>query len=120
MLEVPLSEGATRRVQINAYERNPEARRRCIQHYGVTCCICGIDFGKLYGSSAAGFIHVHHLRPVSEMGKSYVVDPVRDLRPVCPNCHAVVHLARPPYSTDQVAAMLCDGGVAPNKRINSG
>ncbi len=33
-----------------------------------------------------GFIHVHHLKPLSEVGYEYRVDPIRDLRPVCPNC----------------------------------
>ena len=36
-------------------------------------------------------IHVHHIVPVSEIGEEYVVDPVKDLIPVCPNCHMVLH-----------------------------
>jgi len=35
---------------------------------------------------------VHHLVPISKIGKKYRVDPIKDLRPVCPNCHAVIHL----------------------------
>lgn len=34
-------EGAVRKVLVNAYERNPEARRRCIEHYGSDCFVCG-------------------------------------------------------------------------------
>jgi putative restriction endonuclease len=105
--EVPseiLVEGAVYRVCINAYERNPVARRLCIQHHGCRCVICGFDFGNVYGEIARGFIHVHHLRPLSEIGEEYVIDPVNDLRPVCPNCHAVLHLRVPPYSIEDVIA----------------
>jgi predicted HNH restriction endonuclease len=91
---------------VNAYERNPEARRRCIEHYGSRCCICGFDFGAVYGSALAEFIHVHHCRPLSEIAGEYVVDPIEDLRPVCPNCHAVIHRRTPPFTIEEVRSML--------------
>jgi hypothetical protein len=87
-----LTEGAVHRVLVNAYERNPEVRRQCIEYHGTACCICGMDFGSVYGALAEGFIHVHHLKPLSQIGEEYKPDPVADLRPVCPNCHAVIHL----------------------------
>jgi hypothetical protein len=95
-------EGAVCRVSVNAYERSPEARQRCIEYYGTDCCICGFNFGAVYGDVAEGYIHVHHLRPLSEIRETYVVDPVEDLRPVCPNCHAVLHLRSPAYSIEEV------------------
>ncbi len=101
------SEGAVRVVQVNAYERSPEARRRCIAHYGAKCAVCGFDFGKTYGPVADGFIHVHHLVPLSDMGEEYEVNPIEDLRPVCPNCHAIIHRGLPnPYTIEQVKAFL--------------
>ena len=91
--EIPgLVEGASYTVQINAYERNPKARSECIAHYQPICVVCGFSFAAVYGPLADKLIHVHHLRPLSEIGKSYVVDPVADLRPICPNCHAVIHM----------------------------
>jgi len=101
-----LMEGAFRRVAINAYERNPEARRQCIAHYGAVCCICGFDFGKEYGDIAKGFIHVHHLRSLSELKAEYEVDPIKDMRPVCPNCHAVLHLGGKSFSIEEVKLFL--------------
>ena len=89
--ETSLPDGASRTVTVNAYERNPELRRRCLAALGTVCCICRFDFGAVYGSEFVGFIHVHHLRPLSEVGGVHHVDPVNDLRPVCPNCHAVIH-----------------------------
>ncbi|MGZ0084928.1 HNH endonuclease [Caldibacillus thermoamylovorans] len=36
-------------------------------------------------------MEVHHLIPLSEIGEQYTVNPFDDLRPVCPNCHAMLH-----------------------------
>lgn len=102
-------EGATRTVQVNLYERNPMARKVCIQHYGTICQICRFDFMDVYGAAMDGFIHVHHLKPLSEIGEIYQVDPIKDLIPVCPNCHAVVHSRCPAYSPDEVRVMLRTG-----------
>ena len=101
-----LVEGAVSRVSINAYERNPEARRLCIAAHGTACCICGFSFGAVYGEMAQGYIHVHHVRPLSEVGGEYEVDAVEDLRPVCPNCHAVLHLGGVCRSIDEVRQLL--------------
>lgn len=99
-------EGAVVRVSVNAYERNLAARRTCIEHYGTSCCICGFNFGRVYGPEVDGLIHVHHLRPLAEVGAEYTVDPVADLRPVCPNCHAVLHSRTPAYSVEEVRRLL--------------
>jgi len=88
---VQLVEGATITVLVNKFERNPEARRQCIEHHGICCKACGMDFEKVYGSLGAGFIHVHHLVPISQIGFEYEVNPIADLIPLCPNCHAMVH-----------------------------
>lgn len=99
-------EGLSKSLVVNAYERNPRARAACISHYGTACSICAFDFGERYGSFAKGYIHVHHLRPLSECGGEYVVDPIGDLRPVCPNCHAVIHLNGECRSISEVKALL--------------
>ena len=104
-----LPEGAKLRVTVNRYERNPEARKQCINHYGAKCCICGFSFGDTYGDVAEGFIHVHHVEPVSaKKGTKHNVDPAEDLRPVCPNCHAVIHIRQgePAFKTKEVEAFI--------------
>lgn len=102
----PLLEGAVTRVTANAYERNPVARRRCIEHYGTRCTVCAFDFGETYGPIAEGVIHVHHLRPICNAGGEYAVDPIQDLRPVCANCHLVIHRRDPPLEVDEARALL--------------
>lgn len=101
-----LVEGAVRQVSVNAYERNPAARRVCIAHYGARCVVCAFDFAAIYGSAMEGYIHVHHLQRLADIGAEYRVDPIADLRPVCPNCHAVIHHRDPPLTIEEVRALL--------------
>jgi hypothetical protein len=99
-------EGSTKSIVVNSYERNADARTACIAHYGSNCHICGFDFAAAYGDVASGFIHVHHLRPLSECDGEYNVHPIDDLRPVCPNCHAVIHLGGVCRSISEIKALL--------------
>lgn len=101
-----LIEGSVCRVVVNAYERNAIARKKCIEHYGPTCVVCGFNFGAVYGPIAEGFIHVHHLKPLCDIGEEYDVDPIVDLRPVCANCHAVIHLGGSCRTIEDVRACV--------------
>jgi 5-methylcytosine-specific restriction protein A len=101
-----LFEGAKRQVFVNAFERNTTARQLCVRHYGARCQVCGFDFESVYGAIGAGFIHVHHLRELSEIGSAYKVDPVQDLRPVCPNCHAMLHRESPALTIEALKTRL--------------
>jgi 5-methylcytosine-specific restriction enzyme A len=101
-----LPEGAKHEVTLTRYERSRVNRAACIAAFGATCRACGFDFARVYGPEAAGFIHVHHVVPVSELGPDYIVDPTRDLVPVCPNCHAYIHLRNPPYKVAEVREVL--------------
>ena len=99
-------EGAVRRIYVNIYERNPQARLECITHYGTECFVCGFNFTEKYGELGKGLIHVHHLKSLSEVGEEYQVDPIKDMRPICPNCHAIVHRKRPAYTIEHVTEHL--------------
>ena len=88
------TEGSRQSTCVNRCERSRIARERCIEHYGARCSVCDMSFGERYGKVLEGFIHVHHLKPMSEVGRQYRVNPVDDLRPVCMNCHAVIHAYR--------------------------
>ena len=103
-----LIEGAKKQVIVNAYERSPIARQECIEEYGYKCYICDFDFEKVYGEIGKGFIHVHHVKPLSEIEDEYEINPIKDLRPVCPNCHAMLHKKVPAYGIDEVKGMMKD------------
>ena len=106
--EIPLEyteklfEGAKRTITVNSYERNSQARKICIQKFGTSCFVCNFDFEKEYGEVGRGFIHVHHLTPISEIGQSYEIDPTTDLRPVCPNCHSMLHREKDTMTIDEL------------------
>lgn len=100
------TEGGKKRITINAYERNNEARQKCIQYHGSKCSVCKFDFGKVYGEKYEGFIHVHHIKPISEMPENYTVDSEKDLIPVCPNCHAIIHYGNKTLNIAEVKKIL--------------
>ena len=92
-----LYEGSLIKVMANKYERNRDARKKCIEIKGAKCAVCGFDFVEMYGEVGKGFIHVHHVVPISSIGKTYKLDIIKDLVPVCPNCHYMLHRKNPPY-----------------------
>jgi 5-methylcytosine-specific restriction protein A len=68
-----------------------------------------MDFASTYGEWGAGFIHVHHNKPVSETGPTKI-NPATDMSVVCPNCHAMIHRKRDTTLTVlEVKQMLEDG-----------
>lgn len=101
-------EGLARSVLVNAYERSESARNACIDHYKPICQVCRLNFEEKYGEIGRGYIHVHHITPVSSIGRQYQVDPINDLVPVCPNCHAMLHRKNPPLSIEELRAKLND------------
>jgi 5-methylcytosine-specific restriction protein A len=106
-------EGRRTTHQISRYERSPANRMRCIAHHGSTCAACGLDFGSRYGDIGTGFIEVHHRTPVSTIGGPAAVDPITDLVPLCPNCHAMVHRRSPPYDPEEIRLLL--GSTSPGE-----
>lgn len=105
---IEIFEGAKKQITVNAYERNTKARQKCIKHYGTECFVCSFDFERTYGERGKEFIHVHHLIQLATIGREYQVDPIEDLRPVCPNCHAMLH-RNPFFTIDQLKSSLTLG-----------
>lgn len=108
------TEGARTQVLANRYERDPRARRECLDHHGTACDVCEFDFEAMYGDIGAGFVFVHHRVPVAFRARdgAYELDPIRDLIPLCGNCHAVVHRrgsadeSMPGLTPEQTARLL--------------
>ncbi|WP_442949871.1 HNH endonuclease [Nostoc sp.] len=99
-------EGSIKQIAVNIYERNPDARQKCIKHYGVICQVCEFSFEAVYGLIGEDYVHIHHLKPLSEIGKEYELDPIKDLRPVCANCHAIIHRKKPAYTIDELKSII--------------
>jgi 5-methylcytosine-specific restriction protein A len=105
------TEGALKQVTINAYERDPKARTVCIAKFGAICQVCDFDFEKTYGEIGKGFIHVHHKVDLATIGESYQVDPINDLVPVCPNCHAMLHTEKPAMGIEKLRQIIQDNSL---------
>lgn len=99
-------EGSLIRIEVNRYERDRRNRSAALAIHGRACKGCGMSFEETYGAIAAGFIEVHHTTPVSQLGPDYQLDVQRDLIPLCPNCHAVVHRRSPPLSIAELLTVL--------------
>lgn len=95
-------EGASKTVLVNQYERSSVAKLKCLAHHGYKCAVCAFDFERTYGEIGKNYIHVHHIIPISEIGKEYELNPITDLIPVCPNCHSMIHITRPALSINQL------------------
>lgn len=57
---------------------------------------------NIYGVLGKEFIDVHYIVPLHEISKKYQVNPIEKLRPVCPNCHVIIHRRNPVYSIEEI------------------
>lgn len=92
----------------NEISRSKKARNECLRVKGHSCVVCHIDMREAYGIDANP--DVHHLDPLCEVLGTRPVDPVKDLVPVCPNCHRALH-SKPGgsgecYTPEELRAML--------------
>lgn len=99
-------EGKEILVTESRYERNPINRSICLESKGYRCSVCGINMEEMYGEIGKGFIEVHHIIPVSEYGEERLIDPLKELVPVCPNCHAMLHKRKPPFSIEELKLFI--------------
>jgi 5-methylcytosine-specific restriction protein A len=103
-----MQEGRHSRIEVSRYERSPANRAAAISFHGAFCQVCGFDFKEAYGPFGHGYIEVHHIVPVSEMGQGYAVNPVTDLIPLCANCHSMIHHVNPPLLPSDLKAIMTE------------
>ncbi len=104
--DLTYAEGAVRKITVSVFERDRRAREACIKKHGTRCMVCKMSFAKTYGKIGKGFIHVHHKKPLAATRSKYLINPVKDLAPVCPNCHAMLHTSQPPLSIDELQEII--------------
>lgn len=103
---VGYEEGESKITIDKKYERNPINRKLCLLSKGYKCTVCGFEFEKIYGEIGKDFIEVHHALPVSQMENGHIVDPIKELFPLCSNCHAMIHRKNPPYTIDELKIIM--------------
>ena len=106
---VGIIEGTKKAVYTTTYERNPKVRRDFLKDKKhLQCEVCGFDFEKKYGALGAGFIEVHHKKPVSE--GEHVTDLENDLVMLCSNCHRMIHRGKDHMITvEELKGIIQDG-----------
>jgi 5-methylcytosine-specific restriction protein A len=109
-----LLEGSRIEVRQTIYERNPYARKVCLKTHGYSCKVCKFNFEESFGAIGKEFIHVHHLKKISTIGTIHIIDPVKDLVPVCPNCHAMLHKENPPMEIEKLINIINENKNNPN------
>jgi hypothetical protein len=109
-------EGRLIEARLIARSRNGLARQACIDRHGTSCAVCGFDFGVVYGGHGAGFIEVHHLIRVSSHDEEHQIDSVKDLCPVCANCHRMLHRSNKPLSVEQLKSIIAKTAKAAESR----
>lgn len=95
-IATPEMEGKHIKKEMTVIQRNPEARKKCIEYFGCKCMACGLIMSEKYGEIGEGFIEVHHLNPIHLFDDSHQVDYRTDLIPLCPNCHSMIHRLEDP------------------------
>jgi 5-methylcytosine-specific restriction enzyme A len=101
-------EGGKFTVLVNKYERNPALRDACIRHHGTKCKVCEFDFQRNYGDIGKDFCHVHHLKPLHKQQGETNINPIKDLIPLCANCHSMIHRRDPPFEPSELRKLLLD------------
>jgi 5-methylcytosine-specific restriction protein A len=102
----PLIENNIIKRFVRIHERNLVARKECLEYYGYRCAICNVLLSDVYGDLGKEFIHVHHLNEISTIKEEYIINPIKDLRPLCPNCHSIIHRRSPPYEIEEIKKII--------------
>lgn len=102
--ELVFPEGTAREITVKAFERSAAAVALCKAMKGTACRVCDVDFGRAYGQIGRGFIHVHHTKPLASRERRRTT--MRDLEPVCPNCHNMLHKRCPPFTIEELKEIM--------------
>ena len=95
-----VSEGKTAKKDTIVRKRSKKLRDAAIEYYtdrnGEICCAaCGFCFEKVYHERGKGFIEIHHEKPLYQFStdgfETYIGEAVKNMKPVCSNCHRMLH-----------------------------
>ena len=108
-----VEEGAVRTGETVSRKRSKKLRDAAARHFSengiIRCACCGFEFGEFYGPEySKSCIEMHHIRPIfsysGESESSTIEEALKNLLPVCPNCHRAIH--RNHISGDRLQAFI--------------
>jgi 5-methylcytosine-specific restriction protein A len=74
--------------------------------YGrLSCEACEFDFAEVYGARGAGFIEVHHTKPLETLMPG-AKTKLSELAILCANCHRMIHAKRPWLTMEALKALV--------------
>ncbi len=97
---VIIQEGTKKLTEVAVYERSSTLRNYAIHFFTkedrISCSCCNFNFGDFYGEDIGkGFIEIHHTKPIfkydDEDIENTLKHAVKNLMPVCSNCHRMIH-----------------------------
>ena len=105
-----LTEGEKKHLTVTRKKRNTQAKKKCIEYYKkrdsvLRCQTCGLIYNDKYGKTTTKMI-IHHINPMKDKNGIYAIDPVKDLIPVCSNCHSIIHSKTKPIPIKTVKRMV--------------
>lgn len=112
-----ISEGRKITKNIVVRERSNELRECAMNHYmsddeHIKCCVCNFDFYDTYGILGKSYIEMHHEKPLfqyqDENFKVYIRDAILNIKPLCSNCHKIIHRRRNQTLTVQELKSVID------------
>jgi hypothetical protein len=97
-----IREGVLNLERRGVYERSKKLRDAAIAHYAsegdLQCEVRKFSFEKTYGELGAGFIEIHHKKPLfcleGQNIEQTVSRAIGDVAALCANCHRMVHRER--------------------------
>lgn len=95
-----IREGKETTTSSKSKKRSKKLRDAAIEYYKddnghIKCAVCGFDFEKTYGELGKDYIQIHHEKPICQYSsdgvQKYIKDAVKDVKPLCANCHCMIH-----------------------------
>lgn len=99
-IEEIISEGRIVNRNVKTYERSSHLRMKAIEYFtnnnSISCDCCGFNFPTYYGQKyGIDCIEIHHIKPIFQYDgedlDQLIENALKNLIPVCPNCHRVIH-----------------------------
>jgi predicted HNH restriction endonuclease len=96
-------EGYERDARVMLKSRNAALAQQRREMDDYLCQACGfrLKVGETY------VIDVHHLNPLADFGES--ITSIDELVSLCPTCHRIAHLRKPPYLPKEIQRLREEG-----------
>jgi predicted HNH restriction endonuclease len=109
-----VSEGEGGKRESIVHKRSIALRNAALTNYTnngrIFCKLCGFDLAETYGEIGQNFIEIHHLKSINQYSdedfEKYIPEALKNLAPVCSNCHSMLHKRRPALTIDELKCLM--------------